>query len=263
MKSSFSERPLRISLIGAAGRMGKRLVELIVESPIFCLSGAIVKPGDDLIGQPIGTTVFTDDLSTACLSSDVVIDFSVPEITPTVLQVAEAAGRPIVCGVTGLSSETRAFMDQVAQRIPVFYASNMSCGIAAVRRAIAQMAIALKEADVEILELHHSQKKDAPSGTALSLGQAVAQARGWSEDVFCLDRSALHIPRQHQEIGFASLRGGNHCGTHTVFFLGADETVSITHEATSRRVFALGALKAAKWIINQSPGRYTTDDMLA
>lgn len=253
---------LSIGLIGAAGRMGKMLTELIVEMPNLCLTGAVVEPRSPLIGQPVGRTVFTENLSTAATSSDVLIDFSMPDVTPSVIQAATSLVKPVVCGVTGLGPTVQTLLEDAARTIPIFYSSNMSFGIAVMRKVVAKMATILADTDIEICELHHSQKKDAPSGTALSLGQAMAYARGWEEDVFCFGRHNTSTSRPCQQIGFASLRGGSACGTHTVFFLGPDETLSITHEATSRRIFALGALKAAKWIVHQAPGLYGMDDLL-
>lgn len=254
--------PLCVGVIGASGRMGTMLLEQILASSDFRLTGAVVDPQSPLIGQVVGDTTFTADIATGMASCDVVIDFSLPDVTASVLQAVQSIGKPLVCGVTGLDAQTKAQMSQVAQTIPVFYASNMSVGIAVMRKAIFQMASALKETDAEILDLHHAQKRDAPSGTALALGQTIAAARGWSEDTFRFNRSADSKPRAQQQIGFASLRGGTSCGTHTVFFLGDDETLSVTHEATSRRIFASGALRAAKWIVGQTPGLYSMDDLL-
>lgn len=261
-----SDLPLNVTLTGASGRMGRMLTELMLEGSAFRLVGAVVGPNDLDLGKPVSPSspiLFTEDLSACAHQSDVLIDFSLPEATPFVLQAAQTAGKPLVCGVTGLGAETLTQMKQASHIIPVFYATNMSLGIAVMTQAVVQVAKALESADIEILELHHAQKKDSPSGTALSLGEAAAEARGWyPEETFCFGRHDVSAPRPDHQIGFASLRGGSACGTHTVFFLGQDETLSITHESTSRRIFALGALRAARWLALQKPGLYGMKDLL-
>jgi 4-hydroxy-tetrahydrodipicolinate reductase len=197
------------------------------------------------------------NLQEAAKKSDVIIDFSTKTSTPNVIAIAKRIGKPVVCGVTGLPPETHALIKNAANTIPIFYSENFSIGIAAICEAAKQLAQALQNFDVEIVEMHHAKKKDAPSGTALKLGRVVAAARQQTEDAFCFERYGDIGERKAGQIGFAVVRGGSETGTHTIHFLGEDETISITHHGASKSIFAKGAIAAAKLLRKAPPRLYT------
>lgn len=259
---------VKICLVGACGRMGKELTEMILQSPDLQLVGAVETPQHPDLGHSIvpQTSVFvTGDLEKAAQHADVIVDFSSPTHVPHVLSTASLLRKAVVCGVTGLEAKTKEEMAETARLIPLFYSANMSLGIAVLRQAVTRVARSLGEDyDVEIQEIHHRNKKDAPSGTALMLGEAVAEAKGWSSDkTFCLNRAGISEPRPCQQIGFSALRGGGVSGFHQVFFLGDQETVTLSHESFSRKVFAEGALKAARWLVGQPAGLYDMSDLFS
>ena len=178
--------------------------------------------------------------------------------------VAAECGVPLVIGTTGLSAGQKEDLGRLAERTPLFWAPNMSIGVTVLARLLPQLTKALGEDyDADIVEIHHCRKKDAPSGTALRLGEAVAQARDWElEDVRCSARDGIIGPRPKRQIGIQAVRGGDVVGVHTVYFMGPGECIEVTHRAESRENFAGGALRAARWLVQQKPGRlYTMDDM--
>lgn len=256
-------KAVKICVVGAAGRMGQQVLRCVEESAACVLTGAVVAPGDACIGKAAAPGVsFTADILAAVSNCDVMIDFSVPTQTAAVLAAALAARAACVCGVTNIPPQTHAAMEQAAQTIPLLYAPNMSVGVAAAAEAAKTMARSLAGYDVEIQEVHHRNKQDAPSGTALLLGGAICTGRGSPHPTAVYDR--LSAPRRSsEEIGFSAIRGGTEPGTHTVYFLGEDETITITHQAHSRTLFARGAVQAALWIIRQPAGRlYALSDRL-
>lgn len=250
----------KIGVIGAYGRMGQAILEEI-QAQHDILSAAVVEENCEALGQYASDAVrYSADLSEAMECSEVMIDFSLPSNTPHVVRAAQTFRKPLVCGVTGLDPATYDVMHEAAKVIPIFYATNMSMGIAVMTYAAQQMARIFGDSmDIEIQETHHNQKTDAPSGTALSLGEAILSAKGWPQDALCVNRSG---PRSHKEVGITSLRGGNVAGEHTVHFLGTDETIFLTHRATSRRIFAQGAVRAAHWLVRQTPGIYAMADLI-
>lgn len=191
---------------------------------------------------------------------DVVVDFSLPEATDALFARLGDRALPLVSGVTGRDAAGRARLDAYAERAPVLWSSNFSLGVALLRRLVAQAAGAV-DWDVEVFELHHRRKVDAPSGTALTLAEAAVRARGssWPEAARTPRGAGARTPG---EVGVSALRGGDVVGEHTVFLLGEGERVELTHRATDRTVFAQGALKAAAWLVGRSPGHHTLDDVL-
>ncbi len=261
---------MRVAIFGASGRMGTALVRLIAADDRYRLTGALAEPGDPAVGQDAGLVARVDALGiavTANLGSalgdcDVVIDFTAPAATRRHAEACAAAARPLVVGTTGLDPAGQEALAVAARRIPVLYARNMSLGVTVLTELARQAALLLGEDfDVEIIESHHRHKKDAPSGTALQLGEAVAAARGGTlAGRAVTDRDG---PRPAGAIGFASVRGGSIVGEHTVLLAGHEEVLELTHRATDRALFARGALRAANWLGGgRAPGLYDMRDVL-
>lgn len=232
---------MRILLSGSSGVIGVHLQALIESDPEL-----------ELAGQATRSRFFDDSVS-----GDVLIDFSHPELTVRSLETAVRLKIPAVIGTTGLDSACAAAIERAATQIPVCAAANFSLGVNLLLELAGRTAAALgPEFEVEISEIHHRRKLDAPSGTALALGEAVAAGRGLDlEAVRVDDRSQRRAPRRPSEIGFQAVRGGDVAGEHTVYFLGEGERLELIHRATDRRIFARGALLAAKKILGRQPGR--------
>ena len=232
---------MRILLSGSSGVIGRQLADLIEADA-----------GLSLAGEADQHRFFEESAS-----GDVLIDFSHPELTRRSLEFATRREIPAVIGTTGLDEACLRVVEQAATSIPVCVAANFSLGVNLLLALAARTAASLgPEYEIEISEIHHRRKLDAPSGTALALGQAVAEARGLDlEGVRVDDRSQHRAPRQPGEIGFQAIRGGDVAGEHTVYFLADGERLELTHRATDRRIFARGALLAAKKLLGRSPGR--------
>ena len=247
---------MRIGIIGITGRMGRLLAEETVSAG-HTLTGGLSRTGGDGLFA---------DLTSLAAASDVVIDFTVASTADAHAAELSAAGKPWVLGTSGLSDAEEASVAQAARMIPVVYSANFSPGINLLLELAARMAAALppESYDAEIVEMHHRQKVDAPSGTAVALGRAVAMGRGVSlADVTQSGRDGHTGPRQTGAIGFAALRGGQVVGEHTLLFAGASEHVALTHRAFDRRVFASGAVRAAGWVHGRPPGLYGMRDVMA
>lgn len=254
---------LRVAVVGAAGRMGAELLELITDATQLELGAALVPRAR--AGSELGSArvVARSDIAGGVADSDVVVDFSTPAGFSDALEAAVTHLRPFVSGTTGLSSAHHAAVERASATIPVLVAANFSVGVHVVARLTRLAAEALEGFDIEIFEAHHRNKVDAPSGTALFLGEAAAAGRGVDLDASAVwSRRGTSKPRGDEEIGFQVLRGGSIVGEHTSFFCGAGERVEITHRAQDRRIFAAGALRAARWLIERPPGLYTMDDVL-
>ncbi len=238
----------RIGIIGSAGRMGAALVEAIVAA------GEVHSGGIDQGG---------DALALAGLS-DVLVDFSAPAALEANLDAAIAARIPIVVGTTGLEERHHWLCDAAAEQIAVLQTGNTSLGVTLLAHLVREVAQRLGEDwDIEISETHHRMKVDAPSGTALLLGQAAAEGRGVAlADHSARGRDGITGARKLGDIGFASLRGGSVAGDHTVHFLADDERIALTHLAENRRIFAKGAVRAAQWLVGKEPGRYSMKEVL-
>lgn len=262
---------LSLVLVGAAGKMGREVAALAREADDISLVAALEAPGHPWIGRPLqDATGGSGPPVIAALSTwdpaempdrTVVVEFSSPAGLRLLCERLSGRPLPLVSGTTGLTAEDERLLDLLAHRVPVLHSPNMSVGVAAVRAAVALLARTLgHEFEVEILELHHRAKKDAPSGTALALARAVAEAQGATPELV-LDRTTRGRPREKGGVGVAALRGGGVVGEHTVYFLGDDERVEVTHRAASRRIFARGALRCARWLAGQGPGRHRIDDL--
>lgn len=254
---------VRIGIIGAAGRMGHALAEAIAAEPGAVLTGAIERAGHPAIGQPImpgSDVLIRDDAAAVADEVDVLIDFS----SPLALVNSIALAKPLVVGTTGLEASHHAAIDAAAANQPVLQSANMSLGVNLLAALVRQAAERLGDDwDIEVLEMHHRHKVDAPSGTALLLGRAAAEGRAVDlEERSVRVRDGITGPRRAGDIGFATLRGGSVPGDHTVIFAAENERIELSHYAQSRAIFSRGAVRAALWLAGQKPGRYSMKDVL-
>lgn len=264
--------PVNVIVCGAAGRMGKLLVSLVREHAEARLAGAVEASGHWAVGKdagevagigPAGITI-TDHYDAVATPDTVTLDFTVPEAALAHLRTAVEKGAAIVIGTTGFSAAQRAEAEEIAAKTRALIAPNMSIGVNVLQKVVADVARILKEGfDPEIIEIHHRFKVDAPSGTALALGRAIAAAQGKNFDqTATLARQGLTGQRKDDEIGIMALRGGDVVGDHTVIFAGFAERLELTHRAQSRECLARGALRAALWLPRQKPGLYAMKDVL-
>jgi 4-hydroxy-tetrahydrodipicolinate reductase len=263
---------MRLIVAGAGGRMGRTLVKAIAESKQFKLAGALEDARSPLIGWDAGTLAglgengvkLVGDAAQVIGGADGIVDFTIPQATLELAAIAAAAGKVHIIGTTGTSAADDAKIAEAAKRAVIVKSGNMSLGVNLLAALTKRVARTLDAAfDIEILEMHHNQKVDAPSGTALMLGRAAAEGRGID-----LDRNSVRSrdgntgARHAGDIGFANLRGGNVVGEHTVMFVGPAERIELVHKAQDRMLFASGALHAALWARKQKPGLYSMMDVL-
>jgi 4-hydroxy-tetrahydrodipicolinate reductase len=259
-------RPTRIAVLGADGRMGRALTRAaLAAGPGAKLAVACERAGHPSIGKDAGVLAGGEPAGVSVIetlpprgAADVWIDFTTASATEAVTAAAAAAGAGLVIGTTGLGQEARAAMKAAATQVPVVYATNYSVGVNVLRAIVAEAARALGPAyDVEIVEAHHRGKHDAPSGTALTLAEAVAEATGRQLATAArYERHGNIGPRPSGEIGLQTVRGGDVVGDHTVHFLGTGDRLEITHRATTRDTFAVGAVRAALWLVGRPAGMY-------
>lgn len=263
----------RIAVMGAAGRMGKILVEAVQQqAPSAGLTAAIDKPDSSLVGADagelaalgrIGVTI-SGDLAKVADEFDVLIDFTHPSVTLKNLAFCRKAGKAMVIGTTGFSAEEKLLLAEAGKDIPIVFAANFSIGVNLCLKLLDIAARVMgDEVDIEISEAHHRHKVDAPSGTALRMGEVVAQALGRDlQEVAVYGREGQTGARDRKTIGFATVRAGDIVGDHTVLFAADGERVEITHKASSRMTFAKGAVRAALWLDGRAPGLYDMPDVL-
>jgi 4-hydroxy-tetrahydrodipicolinate reductase len=261
-----------VVVTGAAGRMGTQIVRLVRSTEGMALHGAVERAGAPQVGQDagalagIGSTgvLVSDSLAKALAGAGVVVDFTSHEASAAHAEICAEKGVSIVIGSTGFTPEAKARVAAAAKRIPVVLAPNMSVGVTVLFELVRQAAKVLGDGyDVEIVEIHHKRKRDAPSGTAVKLGEVAAQALGRDpEDALAFARHGILGERPPWQIGVQTLRGGDVVGEHTVFFCGEGERLELTHRATSREQFARGAIRAAQWIAGKPPGLYDMADVL-
>ena len=264
---------IRVAVVGAAGRMGKTLIEAVLATDGMILAAATEQPDSTLVGVDAGEQAGVGNLGVAISHSltkvvdafDVLIDFTGPAGTMVHLDVCRQHGKAMVIGTTGLSEEQKAKIRAAAEDIPIVFAPNMSVGVNLCFRLLELAAQVMgDEADIEIIEAHHRHKVDAPSGTALRMGEVVAGALGRDlSDVAVYGREGHTGPRDARTIGFETIRAGDVVGEHTVWFATEGERVEITHKASSRMTFARGAVRAAAWLGDQGPGLFDMQDVLA
>jgi 4-hydroxy-tetrahydrodipicolinate reductase len=259
-----------LAIFGITGHMGQALLHAMRSDPGFRLSGAVASAASGRLGAdaaaegaPLGVAI-TSDPDLGLRGAAVAVDFSLSTCVAAHAAACAAARVPILIGTTGFDAESRTALERAARLIPVLIAPNTSVGVAVVARLVSLAALGLGSAyDAEILEAHHRMKRDAPSGTALALGNAIAEARAVSlNEVAAYDRAGHSAARIPGSIGFSSLRAGDIVGEHTAIFAADGERVEITHRATDRITFARGALRAAGWLVGKSPGLYGMRDML-
>ncbi|MEI7881539.1 MAG: 4-hydroxy-tetrahydrodipicolinate reductase [bacterium] len=263
---------IKVAIVGAAGRMGQALARCTKLMPQLQLVAAVEAASSPLCGKDIGLIagigengiLITSDIVAAVKAADVLIDFSFHENVPVTLKQAVEHKKAVVIGTTGLNPEERDVVDQAAKVIPIVSAPNMSLGVNLLFALVEQAGKALGlDYDVEITEAHHRFKKDAPSGTALRLGEKVAHGRKQNfRDVAIYGREGLGSERPRGQIGIHALRAADIIGDHTVLFATEGERVEISHRATSRDAFAKGALHAGSWLVTQKPGLYDMQDVL-
>jgi 4-hydroxy-tetrahydrodipicolinate reductase len=263
---------MRLAVAGAAGRMGRMLVQAIQATPGMKLVAAIERPGSNALGQDAGElagvgrlgVAIVDDALQALVQADGVIDFTSPGATVELAAIAAQARIVHVIGTTGLSSDDLAKIEAAGRHAVIVRSGNMSLGVNLLAGLVRRVARTLGEDyDIEIVEMHHRMKVDAPSGTALLLGEAAAEGRGVSlAERSARGRDGITGARRDGDIGFASLRGGTVIGDHTVTFAGAGERLELTHRAEDRSLFARGAVRAALWGRGRKPGVYSMADVL-
>ncbi|MCU4412994.1 4-hydroxy-tetrahydrodipicolinate reductase [Acinetobacter sp. WU_MDCI_Axc73] len=261
----------RIGVLGAGGRMGRTLIQAVQQAG-YQLAAAVERPESSLVGSDAGELAgigsigvkVAAHLTDVLKDCDVVIDFTAPAATEQHLKLCAEAGVAMVIGTTGFSDEQKQLLNDTAAHTPLVYAANYSVGV---NVSIKLLELAAKvfgdSVDIEIIEAHHRHKVDAPSGTALMMGEAIADTLGRDlkqDAVYC--REGHTGPRERQSIGFQTIRGGDIVGEHTAMFIGEGERVEITHKATSRMNFATGAVRAAAWVVGREARKYDMKDVL-
>lgn len=262
----------RIAVVGAAGRMGRMFVEAIANDERVRLGAAIGRPGSGLLGVDAGELVgvgalgvpLTDSLPGSVEAFDTVIDFTTPAFTLENVALCRQHGKSIVVGTTGLNDRQKAQLQEAAADISIVFAANMSVGVNLVFKLLETAARIMDEdADIEIIEAHHRNKVDAPSGTALTMGEIVADAVGRDlKKCAIYGREGVTGVRDRKTIGFSTIRAGDVIGDHTVLFASEGERVEITHKASNRVIYALGALRAVRWLADKPAGLYSMQDVL-
>jgi 4-hydroxy-tetrahydrodipicolinate reductase len=263
---------MKIAVLGAGGRMGQALTTVLAHTPGCTIAGGIEAKGSPFVGRDIGEVAglgpvgiaITDDPLPVFAQVDGVLDFTTPASTLAFAALSAQARVVHVIGTTGLTAADEAKIEAAARHATIVKAGNMSLGVNLLAALTARVAEALgPDFDIEILEMHHRHKRDAPSGTSLMLGAAAAEARGVSlKDRSVWTRDGETGPRRDGDIGFAALRGGDVVGEHRVIFAGPGERIELAHIATDRGIFARGAVKAALWARGRSPGLYSMQDVL-
>lgn len=263
---------MKVSILGCTGRMGRTVIVESIKDKFFEVTSGYCREDDNFLGFDLGEIAAkysigiksSSNLSETIEACDVVIDFTSPALTMSALAEAVKYKKIFISGTTGLSDEEHQKLISSGSEIPVIWSSNMSIGINLLNILVAKAAAMLgDEYDSEIVEMHHKRKKDSPSGTAITLGKKIAEAKqiDFNENA-CFKRFGIIGERAKNEIGFATVRGGSIVGDHNVIFAGENDQIELNHRALNRNIFARGALHAAKWAIKQNPGYYTMQDVL-
>ncbi|MDR1920218.1 MAG: 4-hydroxy-tetrahydrodipicolinate reductase [Candidatus Adiutrix sp.] len=265
-------KPIRAAVCGAMGRMGQSVVRAALRRPGFSVVGVVERPGHPLLGQNIGPLAgaaeldltLTSSLAEAAVEADLYIDFTTPEASLAYLREAAELKIGAVIGATGFDEAQKEKLRAAGRAMPVLWAPNMSIGVNVMYKIAGAMAAMLgPDYDIEIVEAHHNQKKDAPSGTALKLQETLAATRGLKpEETLVTGRAGQCGVRGRDEIAVLAIRGGDIIGDHTVYFAGPGERLELTHRAGARDTFAQGALRAAAWLAGRAPGLYSLDDVM-
>jgi len=252
---------VRVGVFGANGRVGQLIIEDLKKTNDISLSSVFVRNKLNFSIDP--SILVSTDVKSFLKACDIVIDFSLPDACEVLLEAAIETPTPLVIGTTGLSMHQLNLLKQASENMPVLYATNMSLGVALLNKLVYQASAALEGFDIEIVEMHHKHKKDAPSGTALTLGESAASARGLDLDKVRISGRDGNIgERSKDEISVMALRGGDIVGRHTVGFYNDGEFIELNHTATSRNTFSKGAIRAASWLVGKKPGLYSISDCL-
>ena len=252
---------IKAGVFGASGRVGRLLIEDLRKEEGISLSAVYVRNELDFPIDP--SVLVTNDMDTFLNGCDIVIDFSLPEAAQLLFETAIKHAKPIVCGTTGFDAHQINLLREASGKMPVLYATNMSLGVALMNKLVYIASKTLEDFDIEIVEMHHRHKKDAPSGTALTLAESAARGRDVElDDVRISGRNGNIGERTKGEIAVMALRGGDIVGRHTVGFYNDGEFIELNHTATSRNTFSKGAIRAAKWLYNQEAGLYSIADSL-
>ena len=252
---------VRVGVFGANGRVGQLIIEDLKKTDDISLSSVFVRNKLNFSIDP--SILVSTDVKSFLKACDIVIDFSLPDACEVLLEAAIETPTPLVIGTTGLSMHQLNLLKQASENMPVLYATNMSLGVALLNKLVYQASAALEGFDIEIVEMHHKHKKDAPSGTALTLGESAASARGLDLDKVRISGRDGNIgERTKDEISVMALRGGDVVGRHTVGFYNDGEFIELNHTATSRNTFSKGAIRAASWLVGKKPGLYSISDCL-
>ncbi|HVO30004.1 MAG TPA: 4-hydroxy-tetrahydrodipicolinate reductase [bacterium] len=263
-------KAIRVGVLGAGGRMGRRVTAAAIEAGLR-VGAAVDRPGSPDLGKDAGLLAgigavgapVESDLAKVISRCDVVIDFTAPAATAAHAALCADHHVPMVIGTTGVEGDAKAAIAKAAKVVPVVHAANFSIGVNALLAVVTQLAQTLSGYDVEVVEIHHRKKVDAPSGTAIRLAEAVAAGRKAELAKIAKHGRAGQVgARTDAELGMHAVRGGDVIGDHTVYFLGAGERIEVTHRASSRDTFAAGAVRAASWVVSQKPGLYEMKDVL-
>ena len=252
---------IKVGVFGASGRVGKLLLEDLKDTPNMSVSSVYVRRNLDFSIDP--SILVTSDMKSFLNASDIIIDFSLPEACESLLEEAIKIPKPLVIGTTGLNTHQLNLLKDASEIMPILYATNMSLGVALLNKLVYQASSALEGFDIEIVEMHHKHKKDAPSGTALTLSKSAADGRNLNiDDVRVSGRDGNIGERTKDEISVMALRGGDIVGRHTVGFYNDGEFLELNHTATSRNTFSKGAIRAGKWLADKKVGLYSISDCL-
>lgn len=251
----------RVGVVGSTGRVGNLLIDALLHDDVLPLSAVHVF--DELKRDLPEDVMVTNSMKALLENCDIIIDFSAPQATQALCEAALENPTPLVIATTGFTEHQQNLMIECSKNMPVLYASNMSAGIALLKQLVEQVSRTLKDFDIEIVEQHHKHKVDAPSGTALTLGEFAAKGRGLNLDAVRVSgRDGQIGARTKDEIAVMALRGGDIVGRHTVGFYNDGEFLELNHTATSRETFSKGAIRAAKWLVSQESGFYSINDCL-
>ena len=252
---------IKIGVFGASGRVGKLLLEDLKDTPDMSVSTMYVRNNLDFSIDP--SILITTDMKSFLNACDAVIDFSLPNACENLLETAINIPKPLIIGTTGLNTYQQKLLKEASKVMPILYATNMSLGVALLNKLVYQASAALEGFDIEIVEMHHKHKKDAPSGTALTLSESAAAGRNLDiKKVRISGRDGNIGERTKDEIAVIALRGGDIVGRHTVGFYNDGEFIELNHTATSRNTFSKGAIRAAGWLVNKEAGLYSISDCL-
>ncbi len=252
---------VKVGVFGANGRVGKLIIDDLKSTDDISLSSVYVRSSLNFAIDP--SVLVSTDIKAFLNGCDIVIDFSLPDACESLLEACLKTPKPLVIGTTGLNTHQLNLLKQASENMPVLYATNMSLGVALLNKLVYQASAALDGFDIEIVEMHHKYKKDAPSGTALTLGESAALGRGLDLDkVRVSGRDGNIDERTKDEIAVMALRGGDIVGRHTVGFYNEGEFIELNHTATSRNTFSKGAIRAAAWLADKKPGLYSISDCL-